>query len=75
MAKQYSWVIFNRTKVMHLRTNYKNFCYELGMYQLQTEEEKSLDMLIGPTLVMSYHCDMATKKSNAILGCSRREIE
>ncbi|CAM4380368.1 unnamed protein product [Caretta caretta] len=64
-----------KCKDMHLGINNKNFSYNLGTHQLEvTEEEKDLGVLIDHRMTMSRQCDMAVKKANAVLGCSRRGI-
>ncbi|CAM5076373.1 unnamed protein product [Eretmochelys imbricata] len=62
-------------KDMHLGINNKNFSYNLGTHQLEvTEEEKDLGVLVDHRMTMSRQCDIAVKKANAVLGCSRRGI-
>ncbi|CAM4596884.1 unnamed protein product, partial [Lepidochelys olivacea] len=64
-----------KCKVMHLGINNKNFSYKLGTHQLEvTEEEKDLGVLVDHRMTMSRQCDMAVKKANAVLGCTRRGI-
>ncbi|CAM4373323.1 unnamed protein product [Lepidochelys olivacea] len=64
-----------KCKVMHLGINNKNFCYKLGMHQLEvTEEEKDLGVLVDHRMTMSRQCDMAVKKANVVLGSIRRGI-
>ncbi|CAM4578493.1 unnamed protein product [Caretta caretta] len=62
-------------KVMHLGINKKNFSYKLGTHQLEVmEEEEDLGVLVDHRMTMSRQCDMAVKKTNAVLGCIRRGI-
>ncbi|CAM5121826.1 unnamed protein product [Eretmochelys imbricata] len=60
-------------KVMHLGINKKNFSYKLGTHQLEVTEE-DLGVLVDHRMTMSRQCDMAVKKTNAVLGCIRRGI-
>ncbi|CAM4568387.1 unnamed protein product [Lepidochelys kempii] len=64
-----------KCKVMHLGINNKHFSYKLGTHQLEvTEEEKDLGVLVDHRMTMSRQCDMAMKKANAVLECTRRGI-
>ncbi|CAM4650931.1 unnamed protein product [Lepidochelys kempii] len=64
-----------KCKVMHLGINNKSFSYKLGTHQLEVMEgEKDLGVLVDHRMTTSRQCDLALKKANAVLGCTRRGI-
>ena len=68
---------FNRDKckILHLRKRNQFHSYKIGdTWISKTMSEKDLEIVVDHKLNMSQHCDVATKKANAILGCINRSV-
>ena len=65
----------SKCKILHLGQGNIQYQYKLGDERIEhSPAKKDLGVLVDGKLDMSWHCALAAKKVNHILGCLKRSV-